>query len=57
MRLFKINLKMNTMRFILVHAISRSNNHTSSIVVLCCEKLVAPDKLRAVTYIVQRTDL
>jgi hypothetical protein len=44
--------RRNTVRFRLVQALSKSNCPTSNIGVLCCEKLVAPDELRAATYIV-----
>jgi hypothetical protein len=37
--LLKINLKEDTVMFRLVQTLSESNNHTSSIVVLCCEKI------------------
>jgi hypothetical protein len=48
------------MSFRLVHALSWSNSLISSIDVLCCEKpmnLLAPDALRAATFIVRRTTL
>jgi hypothetical protein len=56
-RLRKINIKRETTKFRLVQTLSKSNSPTSSIVTLCCEKLVAPDELRAATYIVKRTAL
>jgi hypothetical protein len=34
--------KMNTMRFRLVHALSESKSPTSSVAVLCCEKIGCP---------------
>jgi hypothetical protein len=49
--------RRNTARFRLVQALSKSNSPTSSIVVLCCKKLIALDELRAATYIVWRTAL
>ncbi len=51
MRLRKINLKGGMMKFRLVQTLSRSNSHTFHIAVLCYGKLVAPDELRAATYI------
>jgi hypothetical protein len=43
--------RRNTTRFRLVQSLSRRNNPTSSIAVLCCEKISPPDELRAATYI------
>jgi hypothetical protein len=50
-RLCKINLKKVMARFRLVQALSESNRPTSSMVVLCCDKLVVLDELRAAAYI------
>jgi hypothetical protein len=43
--------RRNTTRFRLVQSLSRRNSPTSSIAVLCCEKISPPDELRAATYI------
>jgi hypothetical protein len=43
--------RRNTTRFRLVQSLSRRNSSTSSIAVLCCEKISPPDELRAATYI------
>jgi hypothetical protein len=48
------------MSFRLVQTLSWSNSSMYSIAVLCCGKpmnLLAPDVLRAATFIVRRTDL
>jgi hypothetical protein len=42
MRLRKINLKEDTVKFRLVQTLSESNSHMSSIAVLCCEKIGCP---------------
>jgi hypothetical protein len=42
MWLRKINLKKGTVRFRLVQVLLKSNSHTSSIAVLCCEKIDYP---------------
>jgi hypothetical protein len=36
--------------FRLVQILSKNNTYTSSIIVLCCERIGYPDELRAATY-------